>query len=297
MTASSAPEASLPRSYLYVPADKERFLESARSHGADAIILDLEDGVALSRKEAARALLREWLPRQRPGNDEIWIRVNPAHAAEDARLAAAECVDGIVLPKASASSLRDLDLALNAIELGGRRPAPLRVIPLIETAASLEDAADLAAAPRISRLGVGRADLLAELRVSARLPAMRLSSLWLRIVVASAAAGRAAPIAPVETRLHDIGALAATTAEFADLGFRARTAIHPEQVAPINQVFSPSAQQVSAARSLLQRFESHVAQGTGVFVDADGSMVDEAVVRSARAVLRRAEDAAATEAG
>lgn len=282
-------DAALPRSYLYVPADREKFLASARTHGADAVILDLEDGVAPAHKAAARELLQDWLPQQANGDDEIWIRVNQATAADDARLAAHEQVRGIVLPKATADSVGELDAALTVIERDTSRRERVQVIPLIESAAALEAATDVASSPRVVRLGIGRADLFAELGLAAdTLTIEHVSALWLRIVVASAAAGRAAPIAPTETRLHDLAALEATTEEFAALGFRARTAIHPEQIAGVNRVFSPSAEEVASALEILHRFDSALEQGEGVFVEADGVMVDEAVVRQSRAVLRRA---------
>lgn len=284
------------RSYLYVPGDQPRFLNSARSRGADAVIVDLEDGVAPSKKAQAREAVEAWLSRQAFEPGEIWIRVSSADTEADVELARFPCVRGVVLPKAQVETVRHLDLVLADREGTPGRVSPLQVIPLIETAAGLESVATIASLPRVLRFGIGRADLLADLGVAPHmLPSGELTAIWLRIVIASAAAGIQGPIAPVETvvRKDDDGAinrqLETTTRHFFALGFRARTAIHPNQVEAINKTFTPTAAEVEAARQQIGRFERAAAKGTGVFIDEYGAVVDEAVVRAAREVLRRSQ--------
>lgn len=277
--------APLARSYLYVPGDRERLYRSARSRGADAVIIDLEDAVAASRKEAAYAEAHSWLERQRPGVDEIWVRLDPTRMTAQAPLARLPGVTGIVLPKASVAAVDALDSALDVVD--HVRDVPVPIIALIESAAALASASEIAEHRRVCRLGVGRADLFAELGLDAEhLSLAHLSALWLTVVVASAAAGIDPPIAPVETDLNSSD-LTSSTQEFAHLGFRARTAIHPGQVAVINEVFTPTAEQVEAARARVTWFDQATRSGSGVAVDPDGVMVDEAVIRSARQVLRR----------
>lgn len=288
--------APLARSYLYVPADQARFLGNARSRGADAVILDLEDGVAYTRKAMARKQAAAWLAEQDPATGEIWIRISGVGVAEELELARFPGVTGVVLPKAVVESVRALDLALSTHERERIGVAPLQVIPLLETAAGLESVAAIAALPRVSRFGIGRADLLADLGIDARsVSAADLVPLWLRVVVASAALGIDAPIAPVETAVRrddgDVSLeqrLESTTQRFLALGFRARTAIHPQQIAIINRIFTPSAEEVRAARERVEWFDAANRRGTGVVVDAAGAIVDEAVIRAARETLRRA---------
>ena len=114
-----------------------------------------------------------------------------------------------------------------------------------------------------------------------------LLPLRLQVVMACAAAGIGAPVAPTSTDFRDLAAFRQSTQALVRLGFRARTAIHPAQVATINEVLSPSAQDVARARRLVAAFEAATSQGDAVTRDEDGRMVDVAVVRAAREVLAR----------
>jgi len=298
MTIRAAPGHANPplaRSYLYVPGDQPRFLENARSRGVDAVIIDLEDGVVSARKAVARETAAAWLAHQDHTAGEIWIRIAGADVLPDVELARFPGVTGIILPKASVESIRDLDRALRQHDASPDRPAPLQIIPLIETAAGLESASAMAALPRVLRFGIGRADLLAELGIdAAQVSPADLSALWLRVVVASAAAGIEAPIAPAETMVRQEPGkasrdelLESSTQRFLALGFRARTAIHPNQAAIINKVFTPSAEEILAAEKRVAWFEQALQSGTAVVVDDQGAIVDEAVIRIARQTLRR----------
>ncbi|MFI5429814.1 aldolase/citrate lyase family protein [Aeromicrobium sp. UC242_57] len=145
-------------------------------------------------------------------------------------------------------------------------------------------AAEIAAAPRVHRLQVGEADLRADLGVTLGPDEREL--LWVRsqIVVTSAAAGIAPPIAPVSTDFRDLDALRASTEALARLGFVGRACIHPAQVAVVNDVFTPSAEAIAEAEEVLAAL---AAAGSGVAVDSRGRMLDEAVARQARRVLAR----------
>lgn len=115
-----------------------------------------------------------------------------------------------------------------------------------------------------------------------------LAPLRLQVVLASAAAGIGAPVGPTSTDFRDLLALRASTEALLRAGFRARTAIHPAQIPVINEVFSPSPEEVAQARRLVEAFEQSPA---GAMTDADGRMADVAVVRSARELLSRAGSA------
>jgi citrate lyase subunit beta/citryl-CoA lyase len=143
--------------------------------------------------------------------------------------------------------------------------------------------------PRVLRLAIGRADLAGELGLGVDPEGDEFRPLLLQLVVASAAAGIAPPVAPTSTDFRDLGALRDSTERLLSLGFRGRSAIHPAQLETINAVFTPSAAAVARAERLVATFEAAERAGLGVITDEDGRMVDVAVVRSARELLSRAE--------
>ena len=265
-----------PRSYLYVPASRPEMLAKAGDRGADALIVDLEDAVAPSRKVEARLTLRSFLPGPA---EETWVRVNnhPDLLTDD--VAACGGAAGIVLAKAEPGSLAQ------AASMTSR---PL--IPLIETAAGLLAAAEMAAVPGVERLAIGEADLSAELGVTPGDDGVELLYARSRLVVASAAAGIDAPVGPVFTDFRDAAGLRRSTEALARLGFGSRPAIHPAQVQVINETLTPTPEQLADARELIGAFEEALAAGAGAAA-ADGVMFDEAVVRQARRILDRARPA------
>jgi citrate lyase subunit beta/citryl-CoA lyase len=288
-----------PRSYLYCPGDRPDRLGRVRSRGADAVIADLEDSVHASKKAVARAAVAAWLadlpPDQQPEHagkgqlDQIWVRVNPGTLADDVTAILGPDLRGIVLPKADPALVATLDDLLTRAERDRGLPhGAVAVQPIIETARGLLAAAELASAPRVVRLGFGEVDLAADLGADIRTDPQILGPLRLQIVVASAAAGIAAPVGSASPDFRDLTALRADTEGLLRLGFRARTAIHPAQLACINEVFTPSKQQVDQARRLVAAFDDATAMGVGAIVGPDGTMVDAAMLRSARDVLTHA---------
>jgi citrate lyase subunit beta/citryl-CoA lyase len=280
---------TLPRSYLYCPGDRPDRLARAGSRGADALIADLEDSVVPGHKDLARAAVADWLTAGPDTAAELWVRVNPGLLAADLGAAVTARVTGVVLPKAEPALLAEADdlLAARERELGLARGG-IGLLPLIETARGLLAAPALAAAPRVVRLGLGEADLAAELGVDAAARPQALDPLRLQAVAASAAAGIAAPVAATSRDIRDLAALRASTEWALQLGFRARTAIHPAQIATINEVFTPSAGDVARAAGLVAAFDAAARDGSGVITGPDGAMVDVAVLRAARDVLARA---------
>lgn len=276
---------SLARSYLYVPGDRpDRFAKAAVS-GADAVVLDLEDGVSPAGKIVAR---REVLDFERTPGPQWWVRVDTRTLGQDLVAAARAGTQGVFVPGAEVELLAEVDRLLGDAERAAELPeGRLEVIGLIETARGLQEIGELARSPRLTRLGIGEADLAAELGIS---PGPEREELWpgrFAVVVASAAAGIGAPVGPVETRLGEADVLAASTARLVRQGFGARTAIHPRQIDTIHDLLTPSEQEVASAREVVAVFEQADAEGTGVGVTADGRLVDLAVVRSARSVLAR----------
>ena len=274
------------RSYLFVPGDREQVLAKAAGRGADALILDLEDAVALDRKQAARETVARYLS-SGDGGPELWVRVNAETVAEDIDAVAQPGMRGVVLAKTDGPALVGLaDRALSGQERALDLPSgTFAVVPLVESARGLGALDAIAGAPRVSHLAIGEADLCAELGITPSDGEPELLPLRLQLVVASAAADLAPPTGPVSTDFRDLDALRRSTEALVRLGFRARAAIHPAQVPVINEVLTPSEEEVARARRLVDAFE---AAGGGAATDADGRMIDEAVVRGAREVLARA---------
>ena len=283
------------RSFLYVPADRPDRLVGALGRGADAVIADLEDGVAPAAKDDARRHAAEWLAAApSPGDGRIepqrWVRIN----SDDRTIGDLDAIvhanlAGIVLPKATLRRLSDLEETITYLEEDrGIETLTTRINALIESAQGVLDAVELAAHHRVDRLAVGEADLTAELGID---PTNGRHGLWplrMQLVVASAAAAIAAPVAPVQTDIADLDQLRSTSEELAAAGFGARSAIHPTQIPIINETFAPSADDIAWAEQLIAEFAARTDDGLGVFTDAAGSMVDEAVVRRARRIVATA---------
>lgn len=277
------------RSYLYVPGDSSRRLQSALSRGADALILDLEDAVAATAKAEARATVGRWLGENDPADTQIWVRVNSGSMAVDIESVACVRLTGIVVPKAEPAVLSQADQLLSAQERrAGLAERSIAVLALIETARGLLAAAELAAAPRVAQLGIGEVDLAADLRLDLTGEGQEMTPLRLQVVVASAAAGIAAPVAPVARGFQDLEALRRSTRAARRLGFRARTAIHPAQIPVINEAFAPTEDEIDAAIRLIESYASSPRTGSGVATDENGHMIDVAVLRAARETLHRA---------
>jgi citrate lyase beta subunit len=247
---------------------------------ADGVILDLEDGVAPPRKPEGRAGALAALATRDFGGRERLLRVNaidsPWGRDDLAALRAARALpDTVVIPK-----IREPEEVLEAAR--ALEGSPVTLLPHIETARSLLAAAAIATChPRVSGLFFGAGDLLVETG-GQRTP---LTLLYPRSVVAAAAA--AAGIDAIDTpyfRLGDPGGLEADARAAADLGFAGKAAIHPEQIAVLNQVFTPSPERVAWAERVLATADH---ESRGAFV-VDGEMADAMTVRVARRVLAAA---------
>lgn len=303
------------RSYLYVPGDRADRLRKAWRSGADAIICDIEDAVAPSNKATARATIRAFLREvsSPSGNGEqsigfsvdgtegsppeIWVRMNSGPIGwEDLASFAGEAsiasLAGVFVPKvASVEELLALDARLRQLESGAGVVVPsLKVIALIETAVGVLDARSIAQGPRVFALALGEADLAADLGVERSPDAAEFLVARSMVVLASAAAGIQAPIGPVSLDFRDEDLLRLSSIALRKMGFGSRSAIHPDQVRVINEVFTPTPETVAEATRLIELFDESVLRGDGVCVDDAGRMVDEAVVRSARRVLSRRPD-------
>lgn len=273
----------IPRSWLYVPADDAGRLAKAAGRGADALIIDLEDGVAPTAKDAARKNLASFMD-SAPEGVSIWVRVtsDPDGLERDLTVALHPRLDGIVMAKAeNVEQLGSVAEKLRAL------PGETRgLMPLIETGRAVFSVADLASVAGVTQLQVGEADLRADLGVTFGEDESELLLVRQRVVIVSSALGLLPPVAPVSVEFRDLEAFRSGTERLSRMGFVGRACIHPAQVEISHEVFTPSTEQITAARSLIEAADAAAREGRGAFTDDDGRMVDEAVVRHARRVLQ-----------
>jgi len=272
---------SLPqvRSYLYVPGYDERRIEKALASEADAVVLDLEDAVAPNRKEEARETVSRVLESE--PEKPVLVRVNAVGtepSAADIDAVIGRHLAGLRLPKIEyVESVR-----LVAETLGELRSEAV-IQCLIESALGLERAFEIANShERVAGISLGEADLAADLGVSDEAGLLYARS---RIVSAARAAGLPHPVQSVYTNVRDLEGVRRSTEEGKRLGFVGRSTIHPSQVPVVNEVFTPTEEEVRQAQELIDRLAGEAISGTGVFVLGDGRFVDRAVVESARLTL------------
>ncbi|WDZ83269.1 HpcH/HpaI aldolase/citrate lyase family protein [Micromonospora cathayae] len=278
----------VPRSWLYVPGHSTRMLGKAAGVGADAIIADLEDAVPAAQRPTARAVVADWLDAGAAGAADAWVRVSPDALEQDVAAAVRPGLTGVVVAKVDGPALlTHLDALITALEAERGLPAGrIAVSPRVESARGLRRIDAIAAAPRVLLLGLGEADLSADLGLRPGPDGLELLPARFEAVAASAAAGLAAPVGPATVDYRDTERLRAGTAALRRLGFSGRTAIHPAQVPVINEVFTPTAEEVAEAERIIAAYAD--GGGGAAAVSGTGTMVDEAVARSARAVLARA---------
>ena len=275
------------RSWLYVPGDRPERFSKAVEKGADAVVLDLEDAVSADKKAEARGLVAEWVRDGDHGRAQVWVRVNQGSLGlEDLRDVVWPGISGVCLPKVD-----NVDTVVAAVEVvataehdRGLDADSVSVIPLIESAEGLENLREISRGPRVVQLQIGEVDLAGDLGLSGNVDT-HLAPVRSSILIASVAAGIAPPVGPVSTEFRNLDAFSESTRIVKEQGFVGRACIHPDQVALVNQAFTPSAEEVQAAISLLDRLEASIREGSGIGIAEDGRMIDEASARAARRVL------------
>lgn len=279
-----ATDNSIARSYLFVPGNRPERFDKACAADADAVIVDLEDAVPAADKAMARRALADWLLRDSPGQGPVYIRVNAAGSDwfhEDVVLCGLPGVAGIVLPKAE----REQDLAL--LGAAGAR----HILPLIESAQGLWNAAALARAPGVLRLVFGAIDFSLDCGIKESREALLYTRS--QLVQVSRVAGIQAPVDGVTTALDDAGAVRGDALHARELGFGGKLCIHPQQVHVVNGAWAPGAQELAWAH----RVEAAARASGGAAVALDGKMVDLPVILIARQMVAEAQRRAPAQHG
>jgi len=275
-----------PRSWLFVPADSNKKMMKALESEADAVILDLEDSVALAQKSIARELL-SLLPVRLDGEPQRWVRINPIGTeAHDEDLAALDDfdIDGIVLPKAECGDDVD-DLCASLAP----RSLPIHAI-VTETAASLFGLLSYRnAASALAAMSWGAEDLSAALGASSKYgPGGELAftyKLARSLCLAGAVAANVQPVDGVFADFRDEAGLTREARAAASEGFTGKLAIHPAQIGPINAAFTPSAEEIAHAMAIVEAFTAEPEAGV---LSVAGKMVDQPHLVQAKRVLERA---------
>jgi len=276
-----------PRSWLFVPADSEKKVAKAIESDADAIIFDLEDSVVPARKSEARQILKGLADRS--GGPDWWVRINPIGSEfhkDDLELISRGDVDGIVLPKAESGA--------DIVQLSHRTGTiPIHAI-VTETAASLFNLLSYGdpKSPLVA-MSWGAEDLSAALGASSKYDESGELSFTYKLArslcLAGAVAARVQPVDGVFADFRDDDGLRSEAEGARREGFTGKLAIHPSQVPIINAAFTPSADDIAHAESVVAAFEAHPEAGT---VSVDGRMVDRPHLEQARRVLMRARGVA-----
>lgn len=269
------------RTLLFVPGDRPDRFDKAAAAGADGIILDLEDAVGADRKPLARQAITEWLP-LRPTGVRVGVRINGIETLaglDDLRAFADAAVvpDFYVLPKLESAA----QVRLYATHLcsAGRTT---RLVCAIETARGLDAASKIAAAsPALAMIGFGGGDLAREMGNDGSWDAMLHAR---SRVVQAAAAARVIALDMPWIHLHDEAGLVEETRRARALGYRAKLAIHPSQVSPLERELGPSGDELAAARRIVQAYRA--ANGSACAVD--GHLVDAANYGAALRLLGEA---------
>lgn len=287
------------RSMMFVPGDSEKKLVHSARTPADALIFDLEDSVIPERKAAARELVSGFLQqRATPSTQSLWVRINALSTA-DASLDLASVMtggpDGIVLPKAaSADDVVQLAEQLEALEdQNGIARGTTAIMPVCtETPASLFALGGYAVPhPRVSLLTWGGEDLSVALDATTN---MDEEGEWLftyqlarSLCLLAAHAAGALAIDTVFTKLGDGDGLVTQARRARRDGFAGKLAIHPEQVAVINEVFRPTLEEIEDARRVVEAFEASSSAGA---IAVDGRMLDLPHLQRARRVIALADE-------
>ena len=268
------------RSRLYLPGNNPRYLNSIPVYEGDAVILDLEDSVALDYKVDARYLVKNALKYLDFGKSEIWVRINKEMANEDIKQISYGMPHGLCIPKVENEG--DIQVIERIMEEIG---VDFHLMPIIETAKGIANAREIAlSSEKIVALAFGAEDYTRD--VGAKKKWETLLYPRFSILLAAKAAGIQA-LDTVYTDIEDEDGLREETKKIVEMGFDGKGAIHPGQIEIIHECFEPTKEEIKEAKKIIEAIEEAKKKGLGV-ASLDGKMIDLPVEKKARRILKMA---------
>jgi citrate lyase subunit beta/citryl-CoA lyase len=284
------------RTFLFAPGNHPRKVEKVFDAGADAVILDLEDAVAISEKAATRAVVVEAL--QRPRKCRGYVRVNALDTAfcfGDVEAVVARGVDGIILPKVErAADLEKVDWLMTGLEEKAGLPAGgIDLIPILETGKGIANAREICSAGgRLKRVAFGAGDYTRDMGMEWTVEEAELAPAQAEVVLASRINGLEPPLDTVYIHIKDDDGFTASARRARQFGFQGKMCIHPVQVPLANGVFTPTVEEAEFSRKVIAAFAEAEAAGSAS-IQLDGYFIDYPIVEKARRVVALADEVAA----
>ncbi len=288
------------RSFLFAPGNHPRKVEKVFGVGSDAVILDLEDAVANDEKIATREAVVAAL--QRPRRNLGYVRIN-AFETEfcfgDLEAIVGKGLDGIVLPMVeNASQLHAVDWMVGNLERKhGLEAGSVDIIPILETGKGVAALHEIAGCgSRVRRMAFGAGDYTHDMSMDWSLDEVELDDARARMVLASRAADLEPPLDTVWIHIKDLEGMRASSERAKRMGFQGKMCIYPPQVAIVNEVYSPTAEEIDHAERVVAAFEEAEKAGSSS-IQLDGYFIDYPIVYKARCVLDAAAAIREQEAG
>jgi citrate lyase subunit beta/citryl-CoA lyase len=276
------------RSLLFAPGNHARRTEKALQLEADAVILDLEDACPLAEKIATRSVVVAAL--QTPRSCKGYVRINPISTPfgfGDTLAVVRKGVDGLIVPKVeTADELKTIDWLVAQVEAEQGLPVgSLDIIPILETGLGVSNVSAIALAKtRVRRLAFGAGDFTLDMNLAWSANELEFLPYRSAFVLASRAAGLEPPIDTVWVDLRNTEGFAQSVQRIKNMGFQGKLCIHPDQVTVINDVFTPSAEEVRRAQKIVDAFAASESSGSAA-IQLDGQFIDYPIVYQAQRVL------------
>lgn len=282
------------RSMLFVPGNRLSLIEKAKSRGADAVVIDLEDAVPMDAKERARREVAEFLQSQVRENYPFFVRVNGLESPEAGRDIAAVVTSGltgIMVPKLSApESIHTVEHLLRWAEEDNEVHSKTTITPVFETALGIRNAFGICiASERVAYaggLGVRGGDVERAIGYKWTPESRETFVLRSKALLDVRAANVSCPLAGLWTDINDLSGLRRFATENRQIGYEGMSAIHPSHVEVINEVFTPTEQELQRDHDLVETFEAASREGRGAVV-FEGEMIDEAMAETSRSRIKR----------
>ena len=271
------------RTMLFAPGTKHKVMEKAILSAADSVIIDLEDSVPFHMKEEIRSSVCEFLKTKDLSKNNIFVRINSWDSPwgkQDLMAVSPLNIRGIMLPKAE-----DME---QLKQVSALMPDHLELVPLVETAKGILNALEIAKTEKVSRLAFGAIDFTLDIGTNLSKTGRELLYARSHLVLASTAAGILPPIDTVYPDIHDAEGYQKELEEIKCLGMGGKLLIHPCQIEPTHNVFTPSEEELDYCRKVVAAFQEAEKQGVAA-VQVNGKMVDYPVYSQALNKLKMAK--------